>query len=168
MTLGVWIVAVGVVAIGTLLRSFRVVGQHQRGIRTRLGRYHSTAEPGIVFLAPLVDDLILVDMRERIITAEEKFITSGAPARARAEVKFRILDPVKATFEARDLDGAIVILAGQALRASQAAGALHDSRDEPKAASAIRREVETFADRCGCEVTGVQVRLEPDAVETQK
>jgi regulator of protease activity HflC (stomatin/prohibitin superfamily) len=56
-----------VLAFITALKSFRIVRPYQRGVIERLGRYHATAAPGLRIIIPMIDRLILVDMRERVV-----------------------------------------------------------------------------------------------------
>ena len=59
------------------LKSFRIVRPYQRGVIERLGRYHTTAEPGLRIIIPVLDRLILVDMREQVVEVpQQEVITS--------------------------------------------------------------------------------------------
>src|SRR5437667_207368 len=60
----------------TLARSARIVKQYEKGLVMRLGKYRSTVDSGLTFLTPFVEDLITVDMREKVINVEpQKVIT---------------------------------------------------------------------------------------------
>ena len=84
-----------------LLRSARVISQYEKGLVLRLGRYRSTVGPGLTFLLPVVEGLLKVDMRERVINVEpQKVITKdNVSVIVDAVIYYRISDPVKATFE---------------------------------------------------------------------
>ena len=58
------------IALVSLARSARVVAQYEKGLVLRLGRYRSTVDSGLTFLVPVIEDLIKVDMRERVINVE--------------------------------------------------------------------------------------------------
>ncbi len=59
------------------LKSFRIVRPYQRGVIERLGRYHTTAQPGLKIIVPILDRLILVDMREQVVEVpQQEVITS--------------------------------------------------------------------------------------------
>jgi regulator of protease activity HflC (stomatin/prohibitin superfamily) len=47
--------------------SVRIVRPYQRGVVERLGRYRSTADPGLRLIIPFVDRIRLVDMREQVV-----------------------------------------------------------------------------------------------------
>jgi regulator of protease activity HflC (stomatin/prohibitin superfamily) len=59
-----------------LARSARIISQYEKGLVLGLGRYHATAGSGLNILAPLIDEMIKVDMREQVINVEpQKVIT---------------------------------------------------------------------------------------------
>ena len=58
-------------------KSFKIVRPYERGLIERLGKYHATASPGLRIIMPLVDHLILVDMREQVVEVPpQEVITS--------------------------------------------------------------------------------------------
>src|SRR5580765_8631765 len=79
-----------------LARSARVVAQFEKGMVMRLGKYRSTVDSGLTFLVPVIEDLIKVDMRERVINVEpQKVITKdNVSVTVDAVIYYRISDPV--------------------------------------------------------------------------
>ena len=72
----VLLVLVLFIALFALARSARVVAQYEKGLVLRLGRYRATVDSGLTFLVPVIEDMIKVDMRERVINVEpQKVIT---------------------------------------------------------------------------------------------
>ncbi len=77
MTAIIVAVALVVVLFVAALKAFRIVRPYQRGVIERLGKYHATAEPGLRILMPIVDRIILVDMREQVVEVPpQEVITS--------------------------------------------------------------------------------------------
>ena len=65
-----------VITLLALARSARVIAQYEKGLVLRLGRYRATVGPGLTFLASVIEDMLKVDMRERVINVEpQKVIT---------------------------------------------------------------------------------------------
>ena len=58
------------IALVSLARSARIVSQYEKGLVLRLGRYRHTVDSGLTFLVPVIEDMIKVDMRERVINVE--------------------------------------------------------------------------------------------------
>lgn len=107
-----------IIALTSLLKSFRIVKQYEKGLIIRLGKYHSTADSGIVFLMPFIDSLIAVDMRERVIeVAPQKVITKdNVLVLVDAVIYYKVVDPVKAEFEVANFNYAATTLAQTNLR----------------------------------------------------
>lgn len=112
------LVIIFIIALVSLLKSFRIVNQYEKGLIVRLGRYHNTADSGIVFLMPFIDSLITVDMRERVIEVQpQKVITKdNVLVIVDAVIYYKVIDPVKAEFEVANFNYAATTLAQTNLR----------------------------------------------------
>ena len=55
--------AVGVLVIGLLLASIRVLREYEQAILFRLGRLLPVKGPGLVLLLPAIDRMVRVDLR---------------------------------------------------------------------------------------------------------
>jgi regulator of protease activity HflC (stomatin/prohibitin superfamily) len=106
------------IALIALARSARIVSQYEKGLVMRLGRYRATCDSGLTFLVPVIEDMIKVDMRERVINVEpQKVITKdNVSVVVDAVIYYRIIDPVKATFEVQHFAYAATTLAQTNLR----------------------------------------------------
>jgi regulator of protease activity HflC (stomatin/prohibitin superfamily) len=106
------------ITLFALVSSMRIVRQYEKGLVIRLGKYHSTADAGLIFLIPFVDSLIRVDMREQVINvAPQKVITQdNVGVTVDAVIYYKVVDPVKAEFEIADFDYAATTLAQTNLR----------------------------------------------------
>ena len=92
--------------------------QYEKGLILRLGKYHATADSGLTFLTPLVDEMIKVDMREQVINVEpQKVITrDNVTVTVDAVIYYRVVDPVRAMFEVQNFGLAATTLAQTNLR----------------------------------------------------
>ena len=106
------------IAFISLARSARIVNQSEKGLVLRLGKYRTTADSGLTFLVPVIEDMIKVDMRERVINVEpQKVITQdNVSVTVDAVIYYRISDPMKATFEVQNFAYAATTLAQTNLR----------------------------------------------------
>ena len=102
----------------TLARSVRVIKQYEKGLVIRLGKYSHTVGPGLAFLIPFIENLILVDMREKVINVQpQKVITKdNVLVIVDGVIYYRVIDPVKAEFEVQDFGLAATTLAQTSLR----------------------------------------------------
>ena len=84
------------------LSGVRIVRPTTRGLVERLGRYHHFARPGLNWLIPFLDNLILVNITEQMVDAEpQEIITNdNLNAMVDAQVYFKVKndeDSVKAS-----------------------------------------------------------------------
>jgi regulator of protease activity HflC (stomatin/prohibitin superfamily) len=83
-----------------MLGFVRILREYERGVVFRLGRLLDPPKgPGVVFLIPIVDRLVKVDLRTITlnIPPQEVITKDNVPARVNAVAYFRIVDP-KAAF----------------------------------------------------------------------
>ena len=117
--LGFFVLAIFLfIALVMVARSARIVSQYEKGLVMRLGKYRTTVGSGLTFLVPMIENLIKVDMRERVINVEpQKVITKdNVGVTVDAVIYYRISDPVKATFEVQNFAYAATTLAQTNLR----------------------------------------------------
>jgi regulator of protease activity HflC (stomatin/prohibitin superfamily) len=80
----------------------RILREYERGVVFRLGRLIDPPKgPGVVFLIPIVDRLVKVDLRTITlnIPPQEVITKDNVPARVNAVAYFRIVDPVAAIIQ---------------------------------------------------------------------
>src|SRR5581483_6441256 len=90
-------VAVGaVLLVALLLLSVRVVREYQRNVVFRLGRCIGTKGPGIIFLIPIIDRPVLVDLREQYLEIPQQtgITKDNAPISIDFIVFHRVVDAV--------------------------------------------------------------------------
>ena len=59
-------------AIVIIARTVNIIQQGYVGIVKRVGEFHSVRQPGLTFLVPLVDSMVLVDIRETPRTGDKQ------------------------------------------------------------------------------------------------
>lgn len=159
------------IAVVSLLRSARVVAQYEKGLVLRLGRYKATADSGLTFLVPVIEDMVKVDMRERVINVEpQKVITKdNVSVTVDAVIYYRISDPVKATFEVQNFSYAATTLAQTNLRNLIGDKSLDETltaRDTIN--SNLRAVLDEATNTWGVKVTRVEVqKIDPPADITE-
>jgi regulator of protease activity HflC (stomatin/prohibitin superfamily) len=102
----------------SLLKSFGINQEYQRGVLFRLGRLGKTKGPGLYWLIPYVDRVVRVD--QRIITyqleTQETITRDGVAVRVNAVLWFRAESPIQVVTAVEDWRGATVQAAETALR----------------------------------------------------
>ena len=112
------IIFFSIISFIALLSSVKIVNQSEKGIVLRLGKYQRTVGPGVNFIFPFIEELIKIDVRERVINVEpQKVITKdNVTVTVDAVIYYKVVDPVKAEFEVEDFDTAATTLAQTNLR----------------------------------------------------
>jgi len=145
----------------TLARCARIVKQYEKGLVMRLGKYRSTVDSGLTFLTPFVEDLITVDMREKVINVEpQKVITKdNVTVTVDAVVYYKVIDPVRAEFEVQNFGYACTTLAQTNLRNLIGDRALDETLTARDAINAnLRAVLDEATNVWGVKVTRVEVQ----------
>ena len=171
------VVAIALIAVITLVRSVRIVPQQRMDVVERLGKYKRTLTPGLNLLVPFIDAVrTKVDMREQVVSfPPQPVITSdNLVVSIDTVLYFKVVDPVRATYEIANFLQAIEQLTVTTLR--NVIGSLDleralTSREE------INRHLSGVLDettgRWGIKVTRVEIKaIEPppsirDSMEKQ-
>lgn len=99
--------------------SVRVIRQSTVGLVERLGQYNEPVrQAGLTILIPMMDRMILVDMREQVLplTPQPVITKDNVTMNIDAVIYFQITDPFRATYEVADLFGAVEKLALTTMR----------------------------------------------------
>jgi regulator of protease activity HflC (stomatin/prohibitin superfamily) len=167
----VLLVVVLFIALVSLARSARIVAQYEKGLVLRLGRYRATVDSGLTFLVPVIEDMVKVDMRERVINVEpQKVITKdNVLVTVDAVIYYRISDPVKATFEVQNFAYAATTLAQTNLRNLIGDKSLDETLTARDMINAnLRAVLDEATNTWGVKVTRVEVqKIEPPADITE-
>jgi regulator of protease activity HflC (stomatin/prohibitin superfamily) len=155
----------------------RIVPQQRMDVVERLGRYHRTLKPGLNLLVPFFDSVrTKVDMREQVVTFPPQPVITADNLVVSIDtvLYFKVVDPVRATYEIANFLQAIEQLTVTTLRnviGSMDMERALTSRDE------INRHLSGVLDettgRWGIKVTRVEIKaIEPppsirDAMEKQ-
>jgi regulator of protease activity HflC (stomatin/prohibitin superfamily) len=159
------------IALVSLARSARIVAQYEKGLVMRLGKYRTTVDSGLTFLVPVIEDMLKVDMRERVINVEpQKVITKdNVSVTVDAVIYYRISDPVKATFEVQNFAYAATTLAQTNLRNLIGDKSLDETLTARDLINAnLRAVLDEATNTWGVKVTRVEVqKIDPPADITE-
>lgn len=107
-----------ILAVLILASSLKVLREYERAVVFRLGRLAGARGPGVIFLIPLVDRMVKVDLRTVTmdIQPQEAITRDNVTTRVDAVLYFRVVDPARATVEVEDYRYATSQLARTTLR----------------------------------------------------
>lgn len=113
------IIAIVLALIGYALGSAKLINQGNEALVERLGRYHRKLGPGLNFIVPLVDQIVMEDtIREQFIDIKPQNVITrdNIYLEVDAVLFWRIRDMVKSFYEIDDLQGSLTQLATTTLR----------------------------------------------------
>ncbi len=153
--------AVILLALVLISSSIRIVPEYQRLVVFRLGRCVGSKGPGIIFLIPVVDRGVIVDLREQV--REIPHQTSITKDNAAISVDFiwyyRVLDPTESVLQVGNFESAAQGMATTTLRAVIGGIPLDDVLSEREQINnLLRTRLDEVTERWGVKVTNVEIR----------
>ena len=138
-----------------LSSSIKIMAEYQRIVIFRLGRLLGIKGPGLVFVVPVIDKVIKLDLRTRVIDVpKQRVITKdNVTVDVDAVVYYRITDPEKAVVEVQRYEVATSLLAQTTLRdilGTQSLDELLSKREE------LNKNLQTIIDQ-GTDPWGIKV-----------
>src|ERR1700709_1452868 len=156
------LVIIIIIAVWILYRAVRVVKQQQMVVVERLGKYNRTLDPGLNILVPFIDRVrTTVDMREQVVSFPPQPVITADNLVVSIDtvLYFRVVDPVRATYEIANFLQAIEQLTVTTLR--NVIGSLDLERALPSREE-INRHLSGVLDettgRWGVKVTRVEIK----------
>ena len=159
--MGVLIAILLIVAIVIAIASIKVVDQYQRGVVLTLGKFSGIREPGLRFVVPVIQRIIMVDIRSTPIDVpKQEIITKdNVTAGVDAIVYFRVVDAPKAVLETTNYVYATSQFAQAALRDVTGNFELDDLLSKREVISQqIKDIVDSQTDQWGIDVEAVKIQ----------
>lgn len=156
------IVAIGIIlVIFVLPQAIRILREYERGVIFRLGKLQGAKGPGLIFLIPIIDKMVKMDLRVVTIDVSKQEIMTkdNVPATVDAVVYFRVVDPNAAVVKVENFWKATSLIAQTTLRSVIGQSPLDDllsQRDviNQKLQEIIDKQTEPW----GIKVTSVEVK----------
>jgi regulator of protease activity HflC (stomatin/prohibitin superfamily) len=144
-----------------LASAIKIMSEYQRIVVFRLGRFVGVKGPGLVFIIPIIDSYIKLDLRTRVIDVpKQRVITEdNVTVDVDAVVYFRIVDPEKAVIEVQRYDVATGLQAQTTLRdvlGRQDLDELLSNREELN--KSLQEIIDSATDPWGIKVSAVTIR----------
>ena len=113
---------IGIALVVVFLIGIRIVRPTQRALVERFGKYHRFAEPGFNWIIPVIDNMYMINITEKMINAESQEIITNDNLNASvdAQVYFKIKDDEESVknsqYNVNSIEIQIVSLARTTLR----------------------------------------------------
>jgi regulator of protease activity HflC (stomatin/prohibitin superfamily) len=144
-----------------LPQAVRILREYERGVIFRLGKLLGAKGPGLVWLWPMVDKMVKMDLRVVTIDVarQEVMTRDNVPVTVDAVVYFRVIDPTAAVVKVENFWKATSLIAQTTLRSVLGQAELDEllaHRD--KINQTLQEIIDRQTDPWGIKVTSVEVK----------
>lgn len=141
--------------------SVKIIREYKRAVIFRLGRLLGVKGPGLFFIIPIIDKVVVVDLRTKVIdVSKQRLITKdNVTVDVDAVVYYRVSDPQKAIVQVEDYRDATKLLAQTTLRdilGQVELDYLLSQRDELN--KRLQKVLDVSTDPWGIKVAGVTIK----------
>ncbi|MBM4427207.1 MAG: SPFH/Band 7/PHB domain protein [Chloroflexi bacterium] len=153
--------AIVVVGFIFLANAIRIVPEYQRLVVFRLGRCVGARGPGIIFLIPVIDRGVKVDLREQVreIPQQTSITKDNAPISIDFLWYFKLIDPTQSVLQVGNFEAAAAGIAATTLRAVIGGIPLDDVLSQREHINnMLRTRLDEVTERWGVKVTNVEIR----------
>lgn len=107
-----------VILLALLAAGVRIINEYENGIVFRLGRYAGTRRPGLNLIIPVVDRMVIVDLRTlaRDVPPQDVITRDNVSVKVSAVLYFRVMQAERAVIQVEDFLYATSQLAQTTLR----------------------------------------------------
>ena len=113
-----WVYILIFLVIILIFSSIRIINQYEKGLVFTLGKYSGIREPGLNFVIPVIQRMVVVDMRVRTTDIEKQQVMTkdNVPVNVNGVVFFKVDKVDDAIIKVQDYEYAIAQYAQTALR----------------------------------------------------
>src|SRR4051812_7693230 len=132
-----------IIAAFILPQVLRVLREYERAVVFRLGKFLGIKGPGLIFLIPIVDRMVKIDLRVVTIDVPKQEIMThdNVPATVDAVVYFRVVDPGSAVVKVENYLRATSLIAQTTLRSVLGQAPLDDLLSQREAINLKLQEI---------------------------
>jgi regulator of protease activity HflC (stomatin/prohibitin superfamily) len=156
-----WAVPIIVLIIIILPQAVRVLREYERGVIFRLGKLLGAKGPGLIFLIPIVDRMVRMDLRVVTIDVprQEVMTRDNVPVSVDAVLYFRVIDPQAAVVKVENFLKATSLIAQTTLRSVLGQAELDELlAHREKINQTLQEIIDRQTDPWGIKVTAVEVK----------
>lgn len=144
-----------------LASAIRIVKEYERGVIFRLGRLVGAKGPGLFFIIPILDKMVIVDLRTVTydVPAQEVVTKDNVTVKVNAVVYYRVIDPAKAVTEVYNYMYATAQIAQTTLRSIIGQAELDEVLSEREKLNVkLQQIIDEATNPWGIKVTAVEIK----------
>src|SRR5690554_7482541 len=150
-----------VIAIIIVAQAVRIMREYQRGVIFTLGRFSDVKGPGLIFVIPVLQQIVRVDLRTVTMDVPSQDVISrdNVSVKVSAVLYFRVVEPDKAIIQVERYLEATSQLAQTTLRAVLGKHDLDEMLSEREKLNIdIQKILDAQTDGWGVKVTNVEIK----------
>ena len=150
-----------IVVIFVLPQAVRILREYERGVIFRLGKLQGAKGPGLIFLIPIIDKMVRMDLRVVTIDVPKQEIMTkdNVPATVDAVMYFRVVDPSAAVVKVENFWKATSLIGQTTLRSVLGQSALDELLSQRDVINLKLQEIiDKQTEPWGIKVTSVEVK----------
>lgn len=158
---GIGLLFVGLLLVGYLLTSIRIIKEYERGVLFFFGRYVGLKSPGLRFVLPPMYRMIVIDMRTIVedVPPQDVITLDNVSSKVNAVLYFRVIHADKAVLQVENYRYATTQLAQTGLRSVVGANELDALLSERDRLNAILQKLlDEQTDPWGIKVSSVEIK----------
>ncbi len=155
-----WILP-AVILLIFLASALRVLREYERAVIFQIGRFWKVKGPGLILLIPVLQQMVRVDLRIRVLDVPQQDVISrdNVSVKVNAVLYYRVVDAQRAIIQVEDFDVATSQLAQTTLRSVLGQHALDEMLAEREKLNAdLQRILDEQTDAWGIKVTNVELK----------
>jgi regulator of protease activity HflC (stomatin/prohibitin superfamily) len=156
-----WAIPIIILIIIVLPQAVRILREYERGVIFRLGKLLRAKGPGLIFLIPIVDRMVRMDLRVVTIDVprQEVMTRDNVPVSVDAVLYFRVIDPQAAVVKVENFLKATSLIAQTTLRSVLGQAELDELlAHREKINQTLQEIIDRQTDPWGIKVTAVEVK----------
>src|SRR3954454_3859687 len=156
-----WAVPIIVLAIIIFPQAIRVLREYERAVIFRLGKLLGAKGPGVIFLIPIVDRMVRMDLRVVTIDVprQEVMTRDNVPVSVDAVLYFHVIDPQAAVVKVENFLKATSLIAQTTLRSVLGQAELDELlAHREKINQTLQEIIDRQTDPWGIKVTAVETK----------
>jgi len=149
------------IIVAFVFYGIKILREYERGVIFMLGRFWKVKGPGMIFVIPLVQQMVRVDLRMIVMDVPEQDVISrdNVSVKVNAVLYFRVIDPERAIIQVENYLEATSQLAQTTLRSVLGQHELDEMLAErEKLNNDIQKVLDEQTDAWGIKVANVEIK----------
>lgn len=153
--------AIVAVVLALIFAGIKILNEYERGVLLTFGHYTGTKGPGLIYVFPLIQQMLRVDLRLVVMDVPPQDVISrdNVSVKVNAVVYFRVIDPARAVLQVAQFYEATSQLAQTTLRSVLGRHELDELLTEREMLNKDLQEIlDKATDAWGIKVSNVEIK----------